>query len=154
MEDIEQYILKVKPDQTTGKIPTKKQLEVIMLVNPFRAKSVKYADAAKILGITVSAVKERMTSLRKRCPQIWESFRKERFKDRVTHQPTKYTTGCVGCGCDLPDGQDTCYRCWREQDRKYNPDLYRKDKMFPANGKTMSKIDLDIMEEHNERDSW
>jgi hypothetical protein len=154
MEDIEQYIQKVKPDQITGKLPTKKQLEVMILVNPFRAKSVKYSDAAKILGITVSAVKERMTSLRKRCPQIWKSFRRERFKDRVTHQPTKHTTGCVGCGCDVPEGQEHCYRCWRKLDRFANPELYWEDPMFPANGKTMSKIDLDIMEEINEKDRW
>lgn len=149
MEDIEQYISMVKPDQITGKLPTKKQLEVMVLINPFRAKSVKYSDVAKMLGITTLAVKERMKTLSKQCPQIWQAFRRERFKDRVNHLPKKHTTGCVGCGCIVPENQEMCYRCWREIDRKYNPELYKKDSMFPANGKTVSKLNF-----IHEDESW
>lgn len=154
MENIDNYILKVKPDLITGKLPTKKQLEVMLICNPFRAKHVKYSDAAKLLGINKRAIQDRMTSLHKRCPQIWESFRKERFKDRVNHYPKKFDTGCVDCGCEVPKGQDLCYSCWRRRDREANPELYQKDRMFPANGKTWNKIDMDKFDDAISIDDW
>lgn len=44
------------------------------------------------------------------------------------------------CGIKIPVGQDECYACWRRKDRKKNPELYEKDRMFPANGRTLSTV--------------
>lgn len=46
------------------------------------------------------------------------------------------------CGIIIPDGQDSCYGCWRRKDKKKNPKLYEQDRMFPANGQTPSTIDF------------
>ena len=45
-------------------------------------------------------------------------------------------------GIDIPDNQASCYGCWRRKDRKKNPELYEKDRMFPANGPTPNTVDF------------
>lgn len=45
------------------------------------------------------------------------------------------------CGIKIPVNQDECYGCWRRKDRKKNPKLYEKDRMFPANGRTPSTVE-------------
>ena len=46
------------------------------------------------------------------------------------------------CGVCILVGQDACYGCWRIKDRKKNPKNYRRDLMYPANGRTPSTIDF------------
>lgn len=60
-------------DNVTGKEPTKRQLEVLMLLNPFEKKT-NYAEVAKILEISKAAVQQRMCHLKKRCPSIYQKF--------------------------------------------------------------------------------
>jgi DNA-binding Lrp family transcriptional regulator len=62
-------------DDVTGKEPTKKQLEVLLLLNPFEGK-VTQAEAAEKLGISREAVCIRMRNLKKRCPIVHEKFMK------------------------------------------------------------------------------
>jgi len=39
------------------------------------------------------------------------------------------------CGIQIPTKQDTCYGCWRELDRKNNPNHYRPNiRLFPSGG--------------------
>ena len=59
------------------KRPTKKQMELLLILNPFKFDRT-YKDAAMLLGISESAVKNRMIRLKKRCPVVYERFRKIR----------------------------------------------------------------------------
>ena len=54
--------------------PTKKQLAVLKALNPYVANTT-YEEAAKELEISVSAVRDRMYRLKKRCPEIYEKFK-------------------------------------------------------------------------------
>jgi len=60
-------------DKATGKRPTDRQLEVLLLLNPF-VKKTNYADVGRILGITRAAVQQRICHLKKRCPSIYKKF--------------------------------------------------------------------------------
>jgi len=60
-------------DEVSGKQPTEKQLEALLLLNPF-VKKTTYAEAAKTLGISQAAVQQRMCCLKKRCPSIYKKF--------------------------------------------------------------------------------
>jgi len=60
-------------DCITGKEPTKRQLEVLLLLNPF-VKKTNYTEIAKILGISKAGVQQRMCHLKKRCPSIYKKF--------------------------------------------------------------------------------
>jgi len=62
-------------DSMTGKRPTEKQLQVLLLLNPFEGK-ITQADVAEKLGISRVAVCVRMRNLKKRCPSIHEKFMK------------------------------------------------------------------------------
>ena len=62
-------------DDITGKKPTKKQLEVLLLLNPFKGYKTEN-DIAKELGISRIAVCNRMQNLKKRCPSIYKKFMK------------------------------------------------------------------------------
>lgn len=53
--------------------PTEKQLELLLILNPYK-KRTAYKQAAKELGINVSAVQKRMDNLKKRCPEIYKKF--------------------------------------------------------------------------------
>ena len=147
------YTRRVLPDQRTGKLPTDKQLEVLLCLNPIKNKVKTYREVADELGITINSVKSRMKGLKLKCPTIYKNFRKIRFKKRKKRKKI-YKTGCRHCGCDLPTGQDMCFRCWRKNDRKENPQNYQQHWMFPANGKTVSKVEADIFEERILRDDW
>lgn len=57
--------------------PTEKQMELLLILNPFEFDRT-YKDAAELLGISESAVKDRMTKLKKWCPVVYERFRKLR----------------------------------------------------------------------------
>ena len=139
------------PDQRTGKVPTEKQLEVLICLNPLKNKGKTYGDVAAELGITVEAIKSRMKGLKIRCPVIYQTFRNVRFKKK---RKKIFDVGCHHCGCELPKGQDMCFRCWRIEDRKKNPRNYDKDHMFPANGKTKSKLDWNGEDILDEADEW
>lgn len=60
-------------DETSGRKPTEKQLEVLLLLNPF-VKKTNYAEVAKTLGISRAAVQQRICHLKKRCPSIYKKF--------------------------------------------------------------------------------
>lgn len=60
-------------DSVTGKEPTKRQLEVLLLLNPFEKKT-NYAEVAKIIGISKAGVQQRICHLKKRCPSIYKKF--------------------------------------------------------------------------------
>ena len=153
METNDIYTRRVLPDQRTGMLPTEKQLEVLMCLNPLKNKGKTYSDVAAELGITINAVKSRMKGLKSRCPVIYQAFRNVRFK-KPKKRKQIFEEGCHHCGCIVPKGQDMCFRCWRTEDRKENPRNYDKDRMFPANGKTMSKIKIDQMETTHAADNW
>lgn len=61
-------------DSVSGKEPTKRQLEVLLLQNPF-VKKINYAEIAKVLGISKAGVQQRMCHLKKRCPSIYQKFK-------------------------------------------------------------------------------
>lgn len=61
-------------DDVSGKEPTKRQLEVLLLQNPF-VKKTNYAEIAEILGISKAGVQQRICHLKKRCPSIYQKFR-------------------------------------------------------------------------------
>lgn len=151
METNDTYTRRVLPDQRTGKLPTAKQLEVLMCLNPLKYKGKTYSDVAIELGITVHTVKGRMRGLKVRCPVIYQTFRNVRFKKRKARQKI-FDVGCRHCGCDVPIGQDLCFGCWRAKDKSANPIPYKKDRMFPANGKTKSK--LDFIDEPDAAGEW
>lgn len=152
METNDIYTRRVLPDQRTGMLPTEKQLVVLMCLNPLKNKGKTYGDVANELGITINSIKSRMKGLKSRCPVIYRTFRNVRFKKRK--QKKVFDEGCHQCGCELPVGQDTCYSCWRANDRLSNPHNYDKDNMFPANGKTRSKIDWDGDNFIDAADEW
>ena len=60
-------------DDVSGKKPTGRQLEVLLLLNPF-VKKTNYVEVAKILGISRAGVQQRMCCLKKRCPSIYKKF--------------------------------------------------------------------------------
>ena len=61
-------------DDVSGKEPTKRQLEVLLLQNPFLKKT-NYVEIAKILGISRAGVQQRICRLKRRCPSIYQKFR-------------------------------------------------------------------------------
>lgn len=137
--------LKVRPDQKTGKRPTVKQLQLLYVLNPFRRKKkVIFKVAAILLGITDTAVASRMRGFQKRCPILYGNYCVARYP-RKRKRPKKviHETGCQDCGTDILENQQLCFRCWKIRDRKSNPNNYKQDTMFPANGATKSSIDWD-----------
>ena len=66
-------------DNITGKKPTKKQLEVLLLLNPFKGYKTE-DDVAKELGISRRAICYRIENLKKRCPLVYEEFAKLKKK--------------------------------------------------------------------------
>lgn len=151
MSEITINNLMVRPDPKTGKLPTTKQLQLLLVLNPFRRKKkVTYKQAAILLGITDCAVASRMRGFQKRCPILYANYcvarypRKHKRPKKVIHE-----AGCPDCGCDIPDNQEFCFRCWRTRDRKYNPNNYKQDSMFPANGVTKNTINWDKWEDND-----
>jgi len=61
------------------KRPTKKQLELLLILNPYIEK-ISYKDAAVVLGVSESAVKKRLKILKSRCPDVYGSFMSVRRK--------------------------------------------------------------------------
>jgi len=133
-------------------------MELLLILNPFEFNRT-YKNAARILGISESSVKGRMARLKKRCPVIYEKFRKVVMKNKMEHKgvisifedviPKEQfdvpkisfnSKNKCKCGIIIPDGQNSCYGCRRRKDRKKNPKLYEKDRMFPANGKTANMV--------------
>jgi len=55
------------------KIPTKRQLEVLKVLNPYEGRTT-YSEAARILGTTEQRIKEIMSRLKKRCPEIYNNY--------------------------------------------------------------------------------
>lgn len=49
---------------------------------------------------------------------------------------------CTDCDYEVPDGQDLCYLCWRDNQKILYPELYEPDSIFPRNGKTPNQVDL------------
>jgi len=142
--------LKVQPDPKTGKIPTTKQMQLLYVLNPYwRKNKVTYAVAAKLLGISISCVGKRMNCFKRRCPELHKNFDVARYPDKYREKRVFHKTGCVDCGTDVPENQRLCFRCWRARDRKYNPNDYKKDPMFPANGATKSTILWDKWEDND-----
>jgi len=64
--------------------PTKKQLELLQVLNPYKRKMV-YWEAAEILGVGLQAVKDRMFRLKRRCPEVYRNF-KQLQKDMAAGQ--------------------------------------------------------------------
>jgi hypothetical protein len=142
--------LKVRPDQKTGKKPTTKQLQLLCVLNPFRRRrKVTYAEAAALLGISVSSVNGRMSNFKHRCPELHKNFDVVRYPKKYREVRHVHKTGCVDCGTPVPENQKLCFGCWRIRDRKYNPHIYKQDKMFPKNGRTCSTIDWDKWEDND-----
>lgn len=70
--------------------PTKKQLDMLKSLNPFRVDANDtFAEAAKELGITEAAIKARMLNLKQRCPEVYENFRKLRIRFNRDKQQLK-----------------------------------------------------------------
>lgn len=65
----------IMADPTTGKPPTKKQLEILLLLNPFE-HDITYEDAAKTLGVDKQNIKATMSRFKTRCPVIYKRFKK------------------------------------------------------------------------------
>lgn len=61
-------------DDVSGKEPTGRQLEVLLLQNPFLKKT-NYAEIARTLGVSKAAIQQRMCCLKRRCPSIYQKFR-------------------------------------------------------------------------------
>lgn len=61
-------------DDVSGKEPTKRQLEVLLLQNPF-VKKTNYAEIARTLGISKAGVQQRICRLKRRCPSIYQKFK-------------------------------------------------------------------------------
>lgn len=55
------------------KKPTKRQLEVLKVLNPYLDK-VTYSDAARILKTSEDNIKHIMMRLSKRCPEIYDNY--------------------------------------------------------------------------------
>jgi len=63
------------------KEPTKKQLELLFALNPFRVDANEtFKEAAKELDISEVAIKRRMENLKERCPDVYSDFRKLRLR--------------------------------------------------------------------------
>ena len=58
--------------------PTRKQLELLRVLNPFRGKKIFYREAAKIMGLSVRAVEDRMSNLKKNSPEVYWKFKQLR----------------------------------------------------------------------------
>jgi hypothetical protein len=71
-------------DKITGKRLTKKQLKLLMTLNPFKRKKI-YSEVAIELGVSKSAVQATMCRIKKRCPGIYWKFRQLR-KDMTAGQ--------------------------------------------------------------------
>ena len=63
--------------------PTRKQLELLLVLNPFNCERVNYHEAADIIGISESCVKKRMHRFKKRCPEAYWKFRA--LRNEMTH---------------------------------------------------------------------
>lgn len=59
------------------KQPTEIQMKILLALNPFEFNRT-YKDVAKMLGISESNVQSQMMKLKKRCPVVYEKFRKIR----------------------------------------------------------------------------
>ena len=70
--------------------PTKKQLELLEALNPFKGSYVTYEEAAKILTITVSGVKKRMSRLKQCSPEVYWNFKKLRKDMNEGQRAVKY----------------------------------------------------------------
>jgi len=127
-ELIETYLLRMKADKISGEKPTKRQVEIML----YQIKKYSQVNIAKELGISLHSVITHIQELSERCPQIYKFFKFERFKHRRKKR--------IICTCGCPEGFGKCYKCWRIRQRKKYPNLYKKDSMFPANGKTISKL--------------
>lgn len=55
------------------KKPTKRQLELLKVLNPYLGNTT-YADAAEKLDTTEKSIKDMMSRLKVRCPEVYESF--------------------------------------------------------------------------------
>ncbi len=74
--------------------PTKKQLDLLQVLNPHKETKVTQADAAKILGVTVRAIEYRMSNLKRRCPDTYQTF-KQLGKDITAGQKALNRTRVV-----------------------------------------------------------
>ena len=55
--------------------PTRKQLELLRVLNPFKNKKIFYREAAKIMGLSLQTVKDRMSRLKKNSPEVYWKFK-------------------------------------------------------------------------------
>jgi len=62
-------------DETTGKKPTPKQVQLLLLLNPINENPPTYREIAKQLGISYMAVAMRQYNFKKRCPAIHRRFK-------------------------------------------------------------------------------
>ncbi len=58
--------------------PTKKQLDLLQVLNPFKGSYVTYEEAAKILGFSVRAIESRVSKLKKNSPEVYWKFKQLR----------------------------------------------------------------------------
>ena len=58
--------------------PTRKQLDLLKVLNPYSGRIVSCEEAAYALNISVSAVWHRMAGFKKRCPEAHAKFIKLR----------------------------------------------------------------------------
>ena len=56
---------------------TRKQLELLMVLNPFKG-DISYQDAADELGVSQQAIQGMMSRIKTRCPEIYAAFDKLR----------------------------------------------------------------------------
>ncbi len=136
-----------KPDADTGKCPTARQLEVIVLLNPFDPERCKtYDEVADMLGVTHQAVCERMKRFKERCPNMYRQFRECRFKQHKHW----HKEGCRFCGRDISLGQAICFLCWKHRAMKENPQQYHDYQLYPiGGGVTRSTVDW-----NKDRHNW
>ena len=80
-------------DPLTGKRPTSMQVRLLELLSPFY-EAPTYSRAAKELHISISAIKQRMVNLKRRCPTIYLRFQELKKGIRRSERKAKWLHQC------------------------------------------------------------
>lgn len=95
-------------DEITGKRLTKKQLKLLIVLNPLNGHKLQ-KEAAEELGVSLTAINHCMSRIKKRCPQVYKNFIKlkktlnNRDNKRKFDNPIKVSQLCTD------SGQNECF---------------------------------------------
>lgn len=70
----------VFPDPQTGFLPTQRQLEILLTLNPLEYDRT-YEDVAKILKVSEGSIQKQISRLKQRCPDVYQRFKKLRKRN-------------------------------------------------------------------------